>query len=96
MSTKTYLLFDATRSGFDDYEGGEVPLGQHLQLVDDLGVTPDLFDEIEAENPTRARLKAIETGLHLYVVDAETLRTMGVVNDPNREKKVEYSSGPSM
>jgi hypothetical protein len=84
---KTYILFDATRKSFDDGKGGEVSLGNHLELVEKEGISYDSFDEIEAENPTRARLQAIETGLHLHIVDEEHLRVIGIVNDPERVKE---------
>ena len=86
---KEYLLFDARREGFDDGEGNMVSLGDHLHYVDTQGGTPDNFDTIEAASASQARglAKRKNSSMHMFVVDTETMKVVGNVNDPSKEKE---------
>jgi hypothetical protein len=76
----SYLFFEANRTNFDDGKGNEVPLGDHLDYLRSQGGSPECFDSCDEDNRTVAMTKARTTGLHLYVVDEDDYRVVGVVN----------------
>lgn len=90
----SYLLLNADNTGFDDGEGNEVSLGEHLDYVNDFGGSPDCWGSVEADNRNTAMREARESGLHLYVVDENFplgngesyCRVVGIVNQPDENK----------
>lgn len=82
---KNYLLFNADPDRKFDTGESVGTLGDHLEYLDDFGGSPDCWDAIEATSRTNAMMQAVESGLHLYVVDETLLRVVGEVNKPQRE-----------
>lgn len=79
---ESYLFFNADPDRrFDDGEGNDVSLGEHLEYLATYGGTPDCWDSFEGPR-ARAMREARESGLHLYVVDTDNYRVVGVVNPP--------------
>jgi hypothetical protein len=78
----SYLLFNASRDDFDDGQGNEVSLGEHLDYLANAGGTPDCWSSVEGNSRVDALNKARESGLHLYIVDESMLRVVGEVNKP--------------
>ena len=86
---KDYLLYSAEKGAkFDDGEGNGVSLGEHLEYVYSEGGTPDCFDIISANSLIQAKIKAKESGLHLYIVDCDSCRVVGRVNEPQIEDEM--------
>lgn len=78
----SYLLFNADKTGYDDGEGNEVSLGEHLEYVNNFGGSPDCWDSVDTDNRNIAMRQARESGLYLYVVDERQCRVVGIVNKP--------------
>lgn len=72
----SYLLFDADRRGFDDGEGNDVSLGEHLDYVDNYGGTPDFWDEIKDVSYQQMKFEVGKMNKNLYVVDQDTNRVV--------------------
>ena len=77
-----FLFFNADRDGFDDGEGNLVSLGDHLDYLANQGGTPDCWSSTETESLAKAKLEAMESGLHLYIVCEYKHRVVGIVNKP--------------
>lgn len=92
----SYLLFDATRDGFDDGNGKMVPLGDHLDYVDNYLGTPENFDVLENISFAQMKFETGKMNQHIFVVDEEQMRVVYIANDPKLEKKAESDSEFSM
>lgn len=85
----TYGFFEAGKDKkFDDGEGNPVSLGEHLAYLNSEGGTPDCFDIVKARSAVQAKVEAKKTGLDLYVVDLDTCRVVGRVNQPEVDSEM--------
>lgn len=75
-----YLLFDKDRDGFDDGEGNNVSLGEHLDYVNS-GGTPDCWMTVDGSR-NEAIKEAQNSGMSMYVVCEDMLRVVAEVKSP--------------
>lgn len=91
-----YLLFDATRKGFDDGDGNMVSLGKHLDYVNDYNGTPENFDTLEDLSFNQMKFETGRMSQHIFVVEEERMRVVFIANDPKLEKAHQVEDECSM
>jgi len=74
-----YYLFDGSREGFDDGEGGSVTLGEHLDYIFSYSGTPDCYDVYEGSE-FQVKKYAREQNFPVYIVCTTQERVVYKVN----------------
>ena len=80
----SYLFFNANKDRKYDTDGcgTEGSLGEQLDYLANDGGSPDCWDSTDTESLAKAKLEAMDSGLHLYIVNESMYRVVGEVNRP--------------
>lgn len=80
---RSFYLFDANRSGFDDGQGNPISLKDHLRYVNSQGGTPDFFDNLEDVTFDDMVEEVNRRGDYVIVVDEDDGEIVYTANNPD-------------